>query len=293
MRLWGLVTVAALIAGPVQAADTVVHTLPPLSIGDHGVIDAHMTIATDNRRDDVARRYEGDMSVEYRVAGSGYRVTLTLKSYAGYDGGDGHRLEGPAEIAMEKMKAATFPITYMADARMRPIRIENWDEVKARLDQAIPEAAHAAAVSDFEVDETQYRDLLTKQYGGLTAETALSQLLGQQGAMAPDFPPMVLDQPRAEPMSVQWHGSTVTGQTLTTLTAWNDASGQARVVTDFQPDARWKAKAVVTIRVNEDIDLRTGLQTRIEMQTASGVKQGGQAFVESSARSIMTVTLRR
>jgi hypothetical protein len=310
MRLVFAILAGAIVAAPAYAADTDIHAFP-LRIGDHGVIEVRAVETTVDPKDGTNRRSE-DIDLEYKARGDGYRVTATSWRYLDHLDVDGKPRMVLTEVDDLNLRRAFYPITYAADAQLQPLRAENLDQVKARVDAAIDEIVKYRTYHIGEATAKAGGDKAKAAFHEMTPESVVRLIGNIYMGTAYTYPPMVLNQPVSTRV-VNDLGSEdpdlrVNIDEVTTLTAWNPSADTAHLVYDrtmipayVTPDmlAAWKARPrrdhddvwVIHRHCDIDITVSTGLVSKSACRTDDGRKpEPGQ---EVSSTTVFTLTLKR
>lgn len=236
MRLASAVSIVALIAAPVHADDAMPHPLP-LHIGDHGVIEAHIVEVSESGADPFheSERTETDIDYEYTAEGDGYRITATLVRYERL--WNGHPVTTTGSEAQKILIRAMYPATYVADAKLTPVRIENWNAVKARIDIATDDIVQVFTDRDgAEMGETQGAGLKAG-FDALTQQSALSWYdRAKLTRTGNGYPVMVRNLPILTRQDSDWpldgQNVKVKIEEVSTLSQWDPALGLAHIVSD-------------------------------------------------------------
>lgn len=196
--------------------------------------------------------------------------------------------------------ASISDITYIADVSLTPLRLENWPQLRNRLKAAM---RRTGAINARE------GDAFDALYGPMTAETAAEQFLPEDALLAiPHNLGLSLNNPyRLDSRINGPFGGTISARETLTLTAWDEAAGQAEVLYESGPTrealdayarqirptleqtaartARVRKKAPVPVgdirldigtTCRYRISLHTGLVSRAECQSVRDIGQGDE-----------------
>lgn len=246
----------------------------------------------------IRTRLEAEYLSQLSRHPDGYRIVKTLVNTAFKVEGaeaDAERLE--LEKVMQAA-AAIRDITYIADESLTPLRLENWPQLRNRLKAAM---RRSGAI------DAREGDAFDGLYGPMTAETAAEQFLPEDALLAiPHNLGLSLNNPyRLDSLINGPFGGTISARESLTLTAWDEAAGEAEVLYESGPTREaldayalrvrpaLEQAAARTARIRKTapvpvgdiqldigttcryrISLKTGLVSRAECQSVRDIRQG-------------------